>query len=80
MTTLYTNHVKAEYLYFKVSKNKEIHETIYKIIWELYKPSTMSEAKIKLLIGLLLIELAKTPILLKAIPPIIMKENWFWIP
>lgn len=59
LTTLYTNHVKAEYLYFKVSKNKEIHETIYKIIWELYKPSTMSEAKIKLLIGLLLIELAK---------------------
>lgn len=59
LTTLYTNHAKAEYLYFKVSKNKEIHEAIYKIIWELYKPSTMSEAKIKLLIGLLLIELAK---------------------
>lgn len=59
LTTLYTNHAKAEYLYFKVSKNKEIQETIDRIMWELYKPSTMSEATIKLLVGLLLIELAK---------------------
>ena len=58
-TLRYTNHAKAEYLYFKVSENKEIQETIDKIMWELYKPSTMSEATIKLLVGLLLIELAK---------------------
>ncbi|MCF6462146.1 helix-turn-helix domain-containing protein, partial [Clostridium sp. Cult1] len=58
-TLRYTNHAKAEYLYFKVSKNKEIQETIDRIMWELYKPSTMSEATIKLLVGLLLIELAK---------------------
>lgn len=59
-TTLYTNNAKAEYLYFKVSENAEIQETIKKIMIELYKPSTMSEATIKLLVGLLLVELANS--------------------
>lgn len=59
-TTLYTNNARAEYLYFKVSENEEIQEIIKKIMVELYKPSTMSEATIKLLVGLLLVELANS--------------------
>lgn len=59
MSTLYTNYDKGEYLYFKVSKNEEIQEIIRKIIIELYENDIVSKAKIKLLVGLLLIELVK---------------------
>jgi YesN/AraC family two-component response regulator len=60
MTTLYTYYDRGEYLYFRVSKRKNIQELIEKIIVELYAPSAMSKATIKLLVGLLLVELVKS--------------------
>lgn len=59
ITTLYTNYEEGEYLYFKVADNKEIQNLVEKIITELYTPSIMSKATIKLLVGLLIVELVK---------------------
>ena len=59
MTMLYKYYDKGEYLYFKVSKRKSIQELLEKIIIELYTPSAMSKTTIKLLVGLLLVELIK---------------------
>ncbi len=59
ITTLYTNYEEGEYLYFKVSDNKEIQSLVERIITELYTPSIMSKATIKLLVGLLIVELVK---------------------
>lgn len=59
LTTLYTYYDKGEYLYFKVSERANIQELLEKIIVELYTPSAMSKPTIKLLVGLLLVELIK---------------------
>jgi len=59
LTTLYTDYDEGEYLYFKVSERKDIQDLVEKIITELYTPSIMSKATIKLLVGLLLVELVK---------------------
>lgn len=59
ITTSYTNYEEGEYLYFKVADNKEIQNLVEKIITELYTPSIMSKATIKLLVGLLIVELVK---------------------
>lgn len=59
LSTLYMNYDEGEYLYFKVSKRKDIQDLIEKIIIELYTPSIMANATIKLLVGLLLVELIK---------------------
>lgn len=59
ITTLYTNYEEGEYLYFKVADNKEIQNLVEKIITELYTTSIMSKATIKLLVGLLIVELVK---------------------
>ena len=59
LTTLYTDYDEGEYLYFKVSERKDIQDLVEKIITELYTPSIMKKATIKLLVGLLLVELVK---------------------
>ncbi|AGF57579.1 AraC-like DNA-binding protein/mannose-6-phosphate isomerase-like protein (cupin superfamily) [Clostridium saccharoperbutylacetonicum] len=59
LTTLYTDYEEGEYLYFKVSERENIQDLIEKIIIELYEPSIMSKATIKLLVGLLIVELIK---------------------
>lgn len=59
LTTLYTDYEEGEYLYFKVSERENIQDLIEKIIIELYAPSIMSKATIKLLVGLLIVELIK---------------------
>lgn len=59
LTTLYTECEESEYLYFKVSNRKNIQDLIERIIIELYSPSIMSKATIKLLLGLLIVELIK---------------------
>lgn len=50
---------KGEYLYFKVANEKNIQEILEKIISEIYEPSIMSGTTIKLLVGLLIVELLK---------------------
>lgn len=50
---------KGEYLYFKVSDEKGIQEILEKIIIEIYEPNIMSSTTIKLLVGLLIVELIK---------------------
>ncbi|MDU2489815.1 MAG: AraC family transcriptional regulator [Clostridium celatum] len=52
---------KGEYLYFKASDEKGIQEILEKIIIEIYEPSIMSSTTIKLLVGLLIVELIKKP-------------------
>lgn len=59
MTTVYTYYDKGEYLYFKVSERNYIQKLIENIISELYISSEMSKVTIKLLVGLLLVELIK---------------------
>jgi len=59
LTTLYTNYNEGEYLYFKVSERSYIQGLVEKIVTELYTPSIMSKATIKLLVGLLIVELVK---------------------
>lgn len=59
LTTLYTDYDEGEYLYFKVSQRKDIQDLVEKIITELYTNSIMKKATIKLLVGLLLVELIK---------------------
>lgn len=61
LTTLYTDYDKGEYIFFKVSERENIQDLLEKIITELYSPSIMKEATIKLLVGLLLVELVKKP-------------------
>ena len=61
ITTLYTNYDAGEYLYFKVSENKEIQDILEKIIVEIYKDTIMSQVTIKLLVALLLVELIRNP-------------------
>ena len=51
----------GEYLYFKVSNEKNIQEILEKIIIEIYEPNIMSGITIKLLVGLLIVELLKNP-------------------
>ncbi|NRZ61850.1 YesN/AraC family two-component response regulator [Clostridium beijerinckii] len=57
--SIYTDYDEGEYLYFKVSERKNIQELLEKIIIELYTNSIMKKATIKLLVGLLLVELVK---------------------
>ena len=60
--TLYLNkNDKGEYLYFKVSDERYIQEILKKIIIEIYESSLMSSTTIKLLFGLLIVELIKKP-------------------
>lgn len=59
INTIYTNYSEGQYLYFKVSNKNNIEELVEKIIVELYKPSIMSKAIIKLSVGLLFVELVK---------------------
>ncbi|SMC26954.1 AraC-type DNA-binding protein [Clostridium acidisoli DSM 12555] len=59
ITTLYTNYNEGEYLYFKVAQKENIQDLLEKIIIELYNPSIMNKAAIKLLVGLLLVELIR---------------------
>ncbi|MCR3758096.1 AraC family transcriptional regulator [Clostridium felsineum] len=59
VTTLYKEYNKGEYLYFKVADQEEIQKLLEKIIIELYSPSVMSKSAIKLMVGLLLIELMR---------------------
>lgn len=62
LKSLYLNkNNKGEYLYFKVSDEKYIQEILEKIIIEIYEPSLMSSTTIKLLVGLLIVELLKEP-------------------
>lgn len=61
ITTLYTDYHEGEYLYFKVSNDKNVQEILEKIIVELYTNEIMSKVTIKLLVGLLLVELVKRP-------------------
>lgn len=60
MRTLYINYNQGEYLYFKVSQNKEVQGIIEKIIIELYENNIFSNARTKLLVGILLVELARS--------------------
>lgn len=60
ITTLYTNYDEGEYLYFKVSQNEAVQDLLEKIILELYNPKIMGKAAIKLLVGLLLVELVRS--------------------
>ena len=62
LKSLYLNkNNKGEYIYFKVSNEKNIQEILEKIIIEIYEPSIMSSTTIKLLVGLLIVELIKKP-------------------
>lgn len=61
LKAMYVNKNKGEYLYFKVSNEKYIQEILEKIIVEIYEPSLMSSTTIKLLVGLLIVELLKKP-------------------
>lgn len=62
LKSLYLNkNNNGEYLYFKVSDEKYIQEILEKIIIEIYEPSIMSSTTIKLLVGLLIVELIKKP-------------------
>lgn len=62
LKSLYLNkNNKGEYLYFKVSDEKYIKEILEKIIMEIYEPRIMSSTTIKLLVGLLIVELIKKP-------------------
>lgn len=57
--SIYTDYDEGEYLYFKVSERKNIQELLEKIIIELYTNSIMKKATVKLIVGLLLVELVK---------------------
>ncbi|MBD7911298.1 MULTISPECIES: AraC family transcriptional regulator [Clostridium] len=61
ITTLYTDYKEGEYLYFKVAEDEKVQEILEKIIIELYTDGMMSRVTIKLLVGLLFVELVKTP-------------------
>lgn len=59
MSTIYSNSTKGEYLYYKVSDKGSIKANMEKIIMELYEPDITSSISIKLLVGLLLVNLIK---------------------
>lgn len=59
INTIYSNTEDGEYLYFKVSDGASVQDIMEKIIIELYEPNIMSKTSIKLLVGLLIVELMK---------------------
>lgn len=59
INTIYSNSEEGEYLYFKVSEDNNVQDIMEKIILELYEPNIMSKTSIKLLVGLLIVELMK---------------------
>lgn len=59
INTIYSNSEEGEYLYFKVSDESSVQDIMEKIIVELYEPNIMSKTSIKLLVGLLIVELMK---------------------
>lgn len=59
INTIYSNTEDGEYLYFKVSDEASVQDIMEKIIVELYEPNIMSKTSIKLLVGLLIVELMK---------------------
>ncbi len=61
LKSIYINNNKGEYLYFKVDDERYIQEILEKIIIEIYEPSMISSTSIKLLVGLLIVELIKKP-------------------
>ena len=61
LKSIYMNNNKGEYLYFKVDDERYIQEILEKIIIEIYEPSMISSTSIKLLVGLLIVELIKKP-------------------
>ncbi len=61
LSTIYSESIKGEYLFFAISENKKVREILEDIIEELYNDDFLSQTKVKLLIGLLIIELLKNP-------------------
>lgn len=59
LNTIYTNQSKGEYLCYKVAEEDTIKDIVERIITELYEPTSISNVSIKLLVGLLLVELTK---------------------
>lgn len=59
INTIYSNSEEGEYLYFKVSEDQDVQNIMEKVITELYEPNIMSKTSIKLLVGLLIVELMK---------------------
>lgn len=59
INTIYSSSEEGEYLYFKVSEDQSVQDIMEKIILELYEPNIMSKTSIKLLVGLLIVELMK---------------------
>lgn len=59
INNIYSNSCKGEYLYYKVSDKSSIKANMEKIIMELYEPNITSSISIKLLVGLLLVNLIK---------------------
>lgn len=59
INTIYSNSEDGEYLYFKVSDEENVQDIMEKIIIELYESNIMSKTSIKLLVGLLVVELMK---------------------
>ncbi|WP_456271147.1 AraC family transcriptional regulator [Bacillus sp. AK031] len=59
VNSLFNQTQNGQYLYFAVSEIESIQELIMKIISEIMKPALMSEATIKLYMGLLIVELIK---------------------
>lgn len=61
LSTIYSENIKGEYLYFAISNIKKIKEILEDIIDELYSNDFLGQTKLKLLMGLLIIELLKNP-------------------
>lgn len=59
MNNIYSNSTKGEYFYYKVSDKSSIKSNMEKIIMELYEPDITSSISIKLLVGLLFVNLIK---------------------
>ncbi|GGE36786.1 hypothetical protein GCM10011391_14570 [Pullulanibacillus camelliae] len=59
INSLYNTSQNGQFLFFKVAHVKEIQALIQKIIWEMMRPTALSEPTIKLYMGLLMLELTK---------------------
>lgn len=59
LSTIYSENTKGEYIYFRVSEIEKIQTILEEIIEEFYNMDFLGASKLKLLIGLLVIELLK---------------------
>ncbi|MDQ0207236.1 AraC family transcriptional regulator [Alkalicoccobacillus murimartini] len=76
MDSLYTYSYQGQYLTFKTATNDKLQELILTIINEILNPVDVSEARVKLQVGLLIVELSQNEHQIEGAETLTLHSSW----